>query len=150
MSFMACKLLLGASVAGFTAYQLYQHFFVDHEAEKAAQQMIKALDDPEEDDQVLLDAPVLCTNQIKAINHVRSIIGNVRDTSANRLLVSELVRKTMVEELKMRPSHVARFAPVAEEMYFVPSEAEVFASRIRKSRAVARRREMVERVAPLK
>jgi hypothetical protein len=111
---------------------------LDLEAELLATDLIARLDDPDYGEAGYVGRH-LCANQVKAINHARTKVGEMRDTTVNRLVASEVIRKFMSETLGMRPSHVARFAPVAIEMYFVPSESRVMAGRIRRTQAVRNR-----------
>lgn len=86
--------------------------------------------------------PALKTCQIKAIDHVLAKVGRVRENGANRLMVGKLVREYMLDNLKMRPSHVRRFAPMAIELVFVPTFEEVRAQQVRTTRTKARMNEL--------
>jgi len=71
-----------------------------------------------------------------AIEHVKSKIGFIRETEANRLVVGRLVRDYM-NAMGMRPSHICRHAPMAVELYFVPTDVEIAAAEIRRTRTKA-------------
>jgi hypothetical protein len=77
-----------------------------------------------------------CIN--RAIAVVRSQIGVVRENSANRLVVGRKIRDAM-QEMEMRPTHISRFAGMAVELYFVPTDDDLFARQIRRCSAKSRR-----------
>lgn len=74
--------------------------------------------------------------RLRAVDAARAKLGDLRETAANRLVVSRVIRDTM-SEWGMRPSHVAFYAPTAVELYFIPTEQMVVAKQIRDSRVKA-------------
>jgi len=70
--------------------------------------------------------------QWRAVMAVRAKVGLMTENSANRLVAGRLIREAMVED-GMRPSHIARMAPVALELYFIPYETDKVASLVRNS-----------------
>lgn len=60
--------------------------------------------------------------------------GILEDSVANRLMVSDTIRKYLVKS-GVRPSHILHIAPIAEELYFIPSASQILQSRIRASNA---------------
>lgn len=64
------------------------------------------------------------------------------DSPANRLMVEDSLSKWLVSE-GVRPSHITQILPVALELVFTPTEADVIAAQIRSSRTVCMRKRMV-------
>lgn len=81
--------------------------------------------------------------QKRAVEHAYYKLGRLRESAANRLVVDRVIRGYMTDVLLMRPSHVMFYAPVAVELYFVPTKMEVVAYSVRTSTAKA---EMLEAV----
>jgi hypothetical protein len=70
----------------------------------------------------------------------KSYFGTPVETAANRIAVRHFARKIM-EEDGHRPTHISRDLPVVVELTFLPSDSEIWANKIRVSRAAADQRE---------
>lgn len=79
------------------------------------------------------------TCQVRAIQEVRGQIGWVSDSPANRLVVGRLIRESM-KEAGMRNLHVARWSPVAIELFFAPTSEDILAMNVRKEVVASRKR----------
>jgi len=82
--------------------------------------------------------------QAAAVAHARAKIGVVADNAANRMVVSRVIRDYMSGRA-MRPSHVAFYAPVAIELYFIPTSQDVLAMGIKRSQAKAKAEALLAR-----
>ncbi len=65
--------------------------------------------------------------------------GELSNTEANRRMVRRYLLSVM-EEKKVRPSHISQILPIALEFVFVPTQTEIDACYIRSSNAVLMRR----------
>lgn len=69
---------------------------------------------------------------LKGAALAKARFGLVDDTEANNIMLSDFIRKIMLEH-GIRPSHVLQLYPLAVALALVPSEAEIMASRLRAS-----------------
>nr|UUW21097.1 MAG: p33 protein [Sanya tombus-like virus 4] len=69
----------------------------------------------------------------EAVAHCHAIVGALGDNKANRLVVSDVVRRFMREH-GMRPTHILERYPMAVEAYFMASPSEMMASKARRSK----------------
>jgi hypothetical protein len=67
-----------------------------------------------------------------AAQSAKAHFGVPERTRANELCVRDFIRKFMLDK-RHRPSHIARDLPMAVELTFVPSEAELSAMYVRSS-----------------
>jgi hypothetical protein len=72
-----------------------------------------------------------------------SIVGRLKDTAANRLVLSKVVRDYL-QEKKVRPATIARNFGLAVELALVPTEGEIEGQKLKASRAVERRHQDME------
>ena len=80
--------------------------------------------------------------QRRAIEVVRAHLGPLKCSEANRLVVGRKIREAM-RDMGMRPSHIQYYAPVAVELYFIPTDQEVLADRIRHCSATKTRKNLI-------
>lgn len=71
------------------------------------------------------------------ICHLRTEIGLISDTKANRLIVSDRARAYMKTK-GMRPTHISKFFQHAVDFYFLMTEDDRELMLVRKTREVAR------------
>lgn len=97
--------------------------------------ILSDLDLPDED--LPFDLPVVTRDILPrivrlSVSAIRAEIGWLREDSlgANRLVVDRCFRK-YAEGRGMRPSHIARFAGIVVEVYFLPTEDDVLAKAVR-------------------
>lgn len=76
---------------------------------------------------------------MRAANHAVQKHGLVQDSDANRLMLSDTIRKYM-REAGMRPSHIRATYGLSVELALTPTKDEVFSAAVRKSRAVRLRK----------
>lgn len=69
----------------------------------------------------------LASCQARAIEHARVKLGALSESAANRIIVSEVIRKHMLDDMGMRPSHVSKYYPVAVAVYFIPTSGDILA-----------------------
>lgn len=81
--------------------------------------LVKQVDQEQDDEGGLTNC------QVRAIQYTRSKLGALPDNAANRLIVSHTIRKCMLDEFKMRPTHVSLYYPVAVAVYFIPSNSDM-------------------------
>ncbi len=83
---------------------------------------VQSLDLVEEEDEESVPLNKSDPNRITrmAVAHMRTELGLLNDTQANRMVASEVVRKYMKNH-GMRPSHIAHQFPTAVEVYFLRS-----------------------------
>jgi hypothetical protein len=72
-----------------------------------------------------------------AVAHMRTELGLLNDTTANRMVASEVVRKYMKNH-GMRPSHISYQFPTAVEAYFLRSSRDEQLRMMRQSAAYRR------------
>lgn len=135
---VASALLAGSALVGAIGVRYHSHYFgvLRGEEEAMAAGAIQGSNDelPEE---VVVGEPryiYLVAQKCKAY------FGCPVETAANRLSVRHFARKVM-EEDGHRPTHIARDLPVVVELTFLPSDSEIWANKIRISRAAADQRE---------
>lgn len=69
---------------------------------------------------------------VKAATMAKVKFGVLQQTEANELMVSDYVRKLMVEH-GVRPSHIVQLYPLAVALALMPSQSEVMYSKLRGS-----------------
>lgn len=69
---------------------------------------------------------------VKAATMAKVKFGLLQQTEANELMVSDYIRKLMVEH-GVRPSHIVQLYPLAVALAFMPSRSEVEYSRLKAS-----------------
>jgi len=67
-----------------------------------------------------------------AVAFLRSELGGLTDTTANRIVVSDKLRKFMLDR-NMRRSDISRVFPQVVEMYFIKSPEDISAMEMRRS-----------------
>lgn len=105
------------------------------------------------DDDVSLTDPVVTRDTLprivrQSVDAIRAEIGWVREDAlgANRLVVERCFRK-FAEGRGMRPRHIARFAGIVAEVYFIPTADDVLAKAVRAHPLAAAAREHYAEVA---
>jgi len=139
---MSSKYLLLAAGAA-AAYGVYRWFTRDQASADCAQ-LIRGFDRCVSDgrvDDASADAQVVGGTAAivhRAAAHLKVKFGLLTNSAANRLLLSEEVRKWMLEEVRMRPSHVVKYYPLAVELALLPDECASRAIRVGGSRLAKR------------
>lgn len=67
-----------------------------------------------------------------ALSHLKTELGALTDTAANRMVVSDRCRKFLLER-GLRPTHIARVYLLVVEMFFYKTQQEVDFERYRKT-----------------
>lgn len=67
-----------------------------------------------------------------AVAHARTELGLLTDNPANRLVVSDVVRRYL-KERGLRPTHISQHFPVCVEVYFMRSSHDEFVRKVRDS-----------------
>jgi len=123
-------------VAG-VALWFYNPIHINKKAEKVAEDYLLEVAEEPNGGQALVEEPECKPKNCQrlAVDHARAELGTVKDNAANRLVVSRVIRNFMVER-GMRKTHVAYYFPVAVELYFIPTDQDVFAAEVRRTQAV--------------
>jgi len=76
----------------------------------------------------------------RAASYAKAKLGLPKYSEANVLVVSRLVRDYL-QEVGMRPSHIAAVAPLAVSLTFIPTHADIEAKQVYASQAAVEARE---------
>ena len=120
----------------YGVYQFVTWWLTPNPAEQLATQAIAAVDNYE-DTEVDPKHPGVV---VDAVVHVKCKLGTPRDTKANRMIVAAMVREYYDTKADMRRCDKLKFGPLAIELCFVPTAAEVLARMVRETKAVAERK----------
>lgn len=128
-------------VIAFIIYWILPHRVmgtVPASVQRLAGQLVESMEPEDGEEEKELDGSTKVGRQRcakMAAAYVRSKVGLMKRTEANRQVAGRLIRDHL-QERGVRPTHIMAIAPIAEVLCFVPTEADITAAQLLASTAV--------------
>jgi hypothetical protein len=128
-------ILTGIICIGVLAGVWYVYANRDWDAERRARNFYKSYANTFEDDDDKQATETTKRLVRLTVAHCRVRLGLLSNSTANRKVVSEVVRAYMIER-GVRPTHISRHFPKAVEAYFLANDDDIELSSLRRTRAL--------------